>query len=269
MEIQLGGANEPHPLIHTHRHLHHVGRMQVQADGPKPACTANALLHERSADALTPGLGCDGQKAYLRAGERTLMRSGESGSRGVQDYRPKDDSFLFSHDLLGRRYVRQRGQDILPVSFPAGRRHNGCILLKSRKGYLSGGIAVFTASIPYLQLILLFRPSMGHGDEIFPLSTLGRLEPGSTLKQEIGYQALKCESSPLASFDNFWFEAISHFTFPDLLFTELQGLVPFYYYRLSECPVSFERKTLIQLPKLCTFLILTQGSSKTNGPIVG
>ena len=96
------------------------------------------------------------------------MRTGESGSRGVQENRPKDDSFLFSHDLLGRRYLRQRGQDILPVSFPAGRRHNGCILLKSRKGYLSGGIAVFTASIPYLQLILLFRPSMGHGDEIFP-----------------------------------------------------------------------------------------------------
>jgi len=179
------------------------------------------ILH----DALTPGLGRDGQKAHLRAGERTPMRSGESGSRGVQENRPRDDSFFFSHDLLGRSYVRQRGQDILPVSFPSGRRHNGCILLKSRKGYLSGGIAVFTAGIPYLQLILLFRPSLGHGDEIFTLSTLGRLKPGSTLKQEIGYQTVKCESSPLAGLDNFWSEAISHFTFPDLLFTKLQGIL--------------------------------------------
>ena len=96
------------------------------------------------------------------------MRSGESGSRGVQENRPRDDSFFFSHDLLGRSYVRQRGQDILPVSFPSGRRHNGCILLKSRKGYLSGAIGVFTPSIPYLQLILLFCPSMGHNDGVFP-----------------------------------------------------------------------------------------------------
>jgi hypothetical protein len=77
----------------------------------------------------------------------------------------------------------KRGQDILPVSFPAGRRHNGCILLKNRKGYLSGAIAVFTVGIPYVHLILLIRPSMGQADEIFPLSTLIRLEPGSTLKQ--------------------------------------------------------------------------------------
>ena len=157
MEIQVGGVDEPHPLVHPHRHLHHVGRMQVQAGGPKPTRTANALLHERGADALTPGLGCDGQKAHLRAGERSLIRGRESGSRGVQENRPEDDPFLFCHDLLGLRYIRQRGQDILPVSCPSGRRHNGCVLLKSSKGYLSGSMAVFTASLADLQLILLFR----------------------------------------------------------------------------------------------------------------
>jgi hypothetical protein len=34
--------------------------------------------------------------------------------------------------------------------------------LKSRKGYLSGGIAAITASIPDLQLVLFSRPSGGH-----------------------------------------------------------------------------------------------------------
>ena len=67
MEIEVGGANEAHPFVHPHRHLHHVGRMQVQAAGPEPARTANALLHERGPDALTPRLACDGQKPHLRA----------------------------------------------------------------------------------------------------------------------------------------------------------------------------------------------------------
>jgi hypothetical protein len=132
MKIQFGRTNETHPLVHTHRHLHHVCCMQIQARGSSLACTTNALLHECSADALPPGLGCDGQKANLRAGERALLRRGEGGSRGVQENRPKNDSFLFSHDLLGRRYVGQRSQNILPISFPSGRRQNRCILVKGR-----------------------------------------------------------------------------------------------------------------------------------------
>ena len=51
------------------------------------------------------------------------------------------------------------------VSFPSGRGQNGRILLKSRKGYLQGGIAVFTASLPNLQRVLLFFPSIRHGAE--------------------------------------------------------------------------------------------------------
>ena len=132
MKIQFGRTNEAHPLIHTHRHLHHVSCMQVQAGGPPLPCTTNALLHERSADTLSPGLGCDGQKANLRAGERALLRRGEGGPRGVQENRPKNDSFLFSHDLLGWRYVGQRSQNILSISFPSGRRQNRCILVKGR-----------------------------------------------------------------------------------------------------------------------------------------
>jgi hypothetical protein len=55
--------------------------------------------------------------------------------------------------------------------------------------------------------------------------------PLSALRQKLSddkrirYQPLKCESGPLASLDNFWSEAISHFPFPDLLFTELQGIL--------------------------------------------
>jgi hypothetical protein len=84
--------------------------------------------------------------------------------------------------------------------------------LKSRKGYLAGGIAVFPASIPYLQLILPFRPSTVNGDGIFPLSALARLDPSSVLEREMEYQALKCKLSPLARLDNFWPETPFHFT---------------------------------------------------------
>jgi hypothetical protein len=40
-------------------------------------------------------------------------------------------------------------------------------LLKSRKGDLEGGIAVFTASIPYLQFVLLRGLSVRDDDGIF------------------------------------------------------------------------------------------------------